>query len=175
MTVKTFDCQDIGNMDPDCTTADLTRAMRSFTIENTRFDEAFGRRMGVALADLHALEQLEFSGGLTPGQLAVRLQLTSGSVTALADRLERMGLVRRIAHPTDRRTSVLCLTEQAQDWGAEAYGPFGQEMGTLAASLSDVAREELTRFFDEAAAIAARHAERQAALSRAARSARPAS
>ena len=153
----------------------LIAAMRSFTIENTRFDEAFGRRMGVGLADLHALEELQFSGGMTPGRLGERLQLTSGSVTALADRLERMGLVRRIAHPTDRRTSLLCLTEQAEDWGAEAYGPFGQDMHELAATLSDEVAAEMTRFFTEAAATAARHAERQATLSRAARSARPAS
>jgi DNA-binding MarR family transcriptional regulator len=92
--------------------------MRSWTIENTRFDEAFGRRVGVGLADLHALEQLEFGGGMTPGQLGERLQLTSGSVTALADRLERMGLVRRVPHPTDRRTVSCCASPRRPSTGA---------------------------------------------------------
>ena len=162
-------------MDNGATLHALIHAMRTWTIENTRFDEAFGRRVGVGLADMHALEQLEFGGGMTPGQLGERLKLTSGSVTALADRLERMGLVRRVPHPTDRRTSLLCLTEEAEHWGAEAYGPFGEEMGALAATLSDETRAEMERFFTEAAAIAERHAERQAEHSRAARSARPAS
>jgi len=151
----------------------LLDALRAWTFETARFDEAFCRRVGVGHADLNALEQLQLSGGMTPGRLGERLQLTSGSVTALADRLERLGLVRRVAHPTDRRTSLLCLTEQAEDWGTEAYGPFGDDLTELAGTLSPEVRAEMVRFFTEAAAIAARHVERQGELSRAARPARP--
>ncbi|CAA9490103.1 MAG: hypothetical protein AVDCRST_MAG85-1175, partial [uncultured Solirubrobacteraceae bacterium] len=92
---------------------ELSRACRAWGIENSRFDHAVARRLGISPADLHALELLEFSGGLTPGQLAERLQLTSGSVTALADRLERLGLVERRPNPKDRRSNVLCLAPQA--------------------------------------------------------------
>jgi DNA-binding MarR family transcriptional regulator len=148
-------------------------AMRKWGIENTRFDDAFARRAGIVPADLHALEELQFSGGMTPGQLGHRLQLTSGSVTALVDRLERQGLVERRPHPTDRRAIVITLTPEAESFGMETYGPFGEELTALAARLSPQTREEMTAFFTEAAAIAARHAERQAELSRAARTARP--
>lgn len=51
--------------------------------------------------------------------LAVRrsLRLTPSTLTSLADRLERDGYLERRAHPTDRRTVVLALTET----GRRAY------------------------------------------------------
>jgi DNA-binding MarR family transcriptional regulator len=148
--------------------------MRRWSIENNRFDDAVGRRYGIGPADMHALEELEVSGGLTPGQLCARLQLTSGSVTALADRLERLGFIRRVPHPTDRRTSVLRLTELVEGFAREAYEPFGEDMLDLVETMPEQVRGEMTRFFEEAADIAARHAERQAELRRAARPAPPA-
>ena len=40
---------------------------------------------------------------MTAGQLAAEARLTSGSITAAIDRMERAGYVRRVADPEDRR------------------------------------------------------------------------
>ncbi len=58
-----------------------------------------------------ALEHLSRSDGLTLGELAERLGLTSGGVSALADRLERAGQVERVPNPRDARSRLLRLTE----------------------------------------------------------------
>ena len=150
---------------------ELVQACRAWGIENSRFDHAVARRLGISPADLHALELLEFHGRLTPGQLAERLQLTSGSVTALADRLERHGLLERRPHPTDRRSSLLCLAPEAEGYAMEFYEPFGEAMQALVARLPDRTRTEMIAFFREAAEVAARQAE----VTRAAAPARPAS
>ncbi len=148
--------------------------VRAWGTETSRLGEAIARRHGISLADLQALGELDMRGGLTPGQLAARLGLTSGAVTALADRLERHGLVERVPHPTDRRSTLLCPTDAAKDFGAASYGPLGADMGRMLATFDDAGREAIARFLREATAIAAAHADAQAALSPEGPRARPA-
>lgn len=140
----------------------LSAAMRRFTIENNRLDDAVARRHGISPADLHALEHLQITGGMTPGQLAERLQMSSGAVTALADRMEEAGLLTRAPHPSDRRSTLLRLTAQAERFCAEAYEPFGADMARVARRLNAGERGVVARFMDDVAEVAAEHAARQA-------------
>ena len=140
---------------------ELHDALRRFVIENARLDLAVARRHEISLADLHALDHLEFSGGLTPGQLGTQLGLTSGAVTALADRLERLGLLQRKPHTTDRRSTVLCLTELAEGFAEDAYASFGEDMSAAAAELSARDQRTVAAFLERAAEIAAAHVARQ--------------
>ncbi|MEV4014323.1 MarR family transcriptional regulator [Nonomuraea angiospora] len=55
------------------------------------------------------------------------LGLTTGSVTALVDRLERLGYLARRPDPTDRRKSLIQLTDIARQKTWELYGPFVTE------------------------------------------------
>ena len=48
--------------------------------------------------------------GLTMGELSQRLMVTGGNITGITDQLEAEGLVRRAAHPTDRRAFAVQLT-----------------------------------------------------------------
>jgi DNA-binding MarR family transcriptional regulator len=48
--------------------------------------------------------------GLTMGELSQRLMVTGGNVTGITDQLEAEGLVKRAAHPTDRRAFAVQLT-----------------------------------------------------------------
>lgn len=140
----------------------LKHAMRLFIIENDRLDDAVARQHDIGAADLHALEHLEISGGMTPGQLGERLQLSSGTITALVDRLEAAGLLERAPHPSDRRSTMLCLTARAQAFAEQIYGPFGDDLMAATKRLNAAERATVTRFFSECAAVAADHAARQA-------------
>jgi DNA-binding MarR family transcriptional regulator len=62
-----------------------------------------------------------------PSQLAVQLGLTTGSVTAMLDRLERLGYVTRSADPADRRKVVIRITPKAAKKAATIYGPIVEE------------------------------------------------
>jgi DNA-binding MarR family transcriptional regulator len=61
-------------------------------------------------------------GPMTQRQLSAALRCTPRNVTGLVDALEGMGLVTREPHPTDRRATLVTLTDQggetARDWGA---------------------------------------------------------
>jgi DNA-binding MarR family transcriptional regulator len=72
-------------------------------------------RVGLHPTDYKALSALQRRGPLTAGALADTTGLTTGSVTALVDRLARRGLVRRLRDPADGRRVVVEVTEQAID------------------------------------------------------------
>lgn len=72
---------------------------------------------GISLQTFEVLLRIGRSpeGWVTMSQLAGAVALTTGGVTRLADRLERDGLVRRGACPTDRRVVHLELTENGRE------------------------------------------------------------
>ena len=51
---------------------------------------------------------------LPPHVIADRLLVTSGTMTSLLDTLERRGLIRRVAHPSDRRKLLIDITDDAR-------------------------------------------------------------
>lgn len=56
-----------------------------------------------------AILHLWMSGAMTMSELGSRIPLSRAAMTALADRLEQDGLVRRIADAHDRRRTLLAL------------------------------------------------------------------
>jgi DNA-binding MarR family transcriptional regulator len=91
-----------------------------------RFEDAAAEYFGVNRTAMRCMDVLERAGQLTAGEIARQTGLTSGAVTALLDRLERAGWVRRLRDETDRRRILVELTEKAQQGAAEVYGPFAE-------------------------------------------------
>src|SRR4051812_20650922 len=71
--------------------------------QDSAFDNLAAERLGVNRTDLHCINIIENSGGLTAGELAKEAGLTTGAVTGVIDRLERAGYARRVSDPADRR------------------------------------------------------------------------
>jgi len=83
---------------------------------SSRIESALQRRIvstfGISLARFDLLAQIERAGGvLTMSDASRRMMVTNGAITGLADRLVDEGFVAREAHPTDRRTILIRLTE----------------------------------------------------------------
>jgi DNA-binding MarR family transcriptional regulator len=113
----------------------------------------FKRMLDLTLADqgltveewtvMNKLHQAGPSFSLSPGQLARRLELTSGAMTARLDRLEEAGLVRRRPDPEDRRGLKIELTEAGMRKYQEAIGAQAEKEAFVAAALSDQEKDEL--------------------------------
>jgi len=70
---------------------------------------------GISLARFDLMAQLErVGGGLTMSEVSRRMMVSNGATTSLVDKLVEDGLVEREAHPEDRRTTLLHLTEQGR-------------------------------------------------------------
>ena|SRR6266540_4545977 len=111
------------------------------------FDEAVAAHLGINRTDLRCLDVLlqELGAEATPGRLGGRLGLTTGSVTAMVDRLERLGYLTRSPDPADRRKVVVRPTEAILAKTAEIYGPLAAEGEDL---LSRYTVEELELIAD---------------------------
>jgi DNA-binding MarR family transcriptional regulator len=79
-------------------------------------------RHGVYEGQQFVLRRLWREDGLTPGQLARQLGLSTPTVTRAATRMEAAGLLRREPHPGDRRLVRLWLTSRGRQL-EEVIGP----------------------------------------------------
>ncbi|WP_084957046.1 MarR family transcriptional regulator [Thermoactinospora rubra] len=104
------------------------------------YDEAAASVLGVNRTDLRCIELLNQHEALTPSRLGSELGLTTGSVTAMLDRLERMGYLTRSPDPTDRRKVLVHITDTARERSWQLYGPFVTEGEAL---MKDYSSEDL--------------------------------
>lgn len=71
-------------------------------------------REGLTVTQLRLLSQLYEQEGLSNAELADRLYVTRPSVSALLERLERGGFIRREVSPSDRRGICIWLEERGR-------------------------------------------------------------
>lgn len=93
----------------------VTSVMRAQQIMLGRLNEQLEKH-GLTFARYEALMLLYYSrsGSLPLGKMGTRLQVHQTSVTSLVDGLERLGLAERVAHPTDRRTTLASITNDGR-------------------------------------------------------------
>jgi DNA-binding MarR family transcriptional regulator len=125
--------------------------LRRLVLERQRFLAHLGRRLGVTRTEFEALDELSERGGLTPGELGERLSLTSGSITALVDRLERLGWAARERHPQDRRKVVVRLSADAEATADREIGPLVDAINHTAARFPARERLVIEQFLANAA------------------------
>ena len=135
-------------MSQSYTAEHITEATRRLDIAVSTLNAAVARDVGISVPELLALQNLDAEGGLGPSELARRLQLSTGAVTALVDRLEASGHAIRAAHSSDRRRVVVTRTARASEALATEAAPLAGEVRRLAESLSDAERQAVGRFLD---------------------------
>jgi DNA-binding MarR family transcriptional regulator len=114
---------------------------------------ARARQLRAQQIEALALEHVAAAGGLTPGQLADRLGLTSGGVTALTQRLEGAGLVARRPHSRDRRMRVLVATPEGLEYVRAYLQPMVEPAAQALSWLSDSDRTVVGRFLELLASL----------------------
>ena len=87
--------------------------VRANKLIHTAADEAMSRH-GVRVGQNRVLAALWERDGLTPGEVAARVHLTTPTVVNTATRMEEAGLVTRVRDPDDGRLVRLYLTERAR-------------------------------------------------------------
>ena len=117
---------------------------------SARFAHAFRRWLdakggddGLTYPGLRVLESLHCEGPAKMKALADGLGLSARNMTTVADALETDGLVRRVAHPSDRRATLLELTPTGMAAADESLAPRLAEISRLFDELSPTARHNL--------------------------------
>src|SRR3954447_5628540 len=111
---------------------ELALLLRRLTVELDAVGQRFADLHGLNRTDVRALVAIMDAArqgeALTAGRLGMAVDLRSASVTALVDRLERVGHVRRVRDPEDRRRVGLEMSESAMAAGAQHFGGPAQDL-----------------------------------------------
>ncbi|TCO65333.1 MarR family winged helix-turn-helix transcriptional regulator [Actinocrispum wychmicini] len=144
--------------------AELGTASRVYQVSVDALDEAVAGHLGVNRTDLRCLDVLMQLGTATPGVLGARLGLTTGSVTAMLDRLAKLGYLTRAPDPGDRRKVLISATDEVKAKAWQLYGPIAEEGARDANVYTEAELRLLISFLRGAAEFQDRHRARIQAL-----------
>ncbi|WP_433359411.1 MarR family winged helix-turn-helix transcriptional regulator [Streptosporangium sp. CA-115845] len=128
----------------------VVHLLRAITMELDRVGESFAARHALHPTDVRALicllDAARMGAPATPGVLGVRLGLNSAGTTAVIDRLERLGHVRRERDTRDRRRVLLKVDESAVALGWSFFGPLIHEVVVVMSRFDAADQATVERF-----------------------------
>jgi DNA-binding MarR family transcriptional regulator len=110
-----------------------------------RLSIAIAHQLGMPLADVQCMGLLA-AGPSAPSELASGLGLTTGAMTKVLDRLERVGCVTRSADSADRRRITITADPDGLARVAAPYAPMGDKMNGILAGYSGEQLEAVLAF-----------------------------
>ncbi|XRQ11345.1 MarR family winged helix-turn-helix transcriptional regulator [Actinomadura welshii] len=118
--------------------AELQDAMRRSTMFTVLLHHATASKAGMNVTDAQCVNALAMDGPQTPGRLARLMGITTGgAITAVIDRLEKAGYVRRTRDPDDRRRVIVELVAENADQFSAYFEPMGRAFRERLAGCSD--------------------------------------
>jgi MarR family 2-MHQ and catechol resistance regulon transcriptional repressor len=100
---------------------------------------------GLNFSDFSIMEALLHKGPMPINTIGEKVLLTSGSMTAAANRLEEKGFITRIQDPSDGRCFYLHLTKRGRRLITNVFDKHSQNLEKIAAVLNPQERSELVR------------------------------
>jgi MarR family transcriptional regulator, 2-MHQ and catechol-resistance regulon repressor len=111
----------------------------------TKADRKSIQDSGLGLSDFAIMEALLHKGPLMINQIGEKVLLTSGSMTAAINRLEKEDYVKRIKDTEDGRCCYVALTKSGQNVIEAAYAGHVKNLEKVADVLSSEEKVELVR------------------------------
>ncbi|WP_443079904.1 MarR family winged helix-turn-helix transcriptional regulator [Streptomyces sp. P9-A4] len=130
--------------------SDASEVYRRYLSAVMLHGHASAKACELGATDLYALNILQLTGPMTPGELGTRTGLTTGPTTRLIDRLEQAGYVRRAPDPGDRRKVIVEPIGKPADLD-RVMTPARQRIGQLLRGYSPEQLEVLFDYFARAA------------------------
>ena len=135
--------------------ARMADVMRDFMANAVLFQDAVARTGGLNSTDLQTVSLLMSQGPATPGELAERTGLSAGgAITAVIDRLEKAGYVRRQRDQADRRRVIVTAdVDKVLEQVGPVYGRVGARWAAYLDTLTDEQIELANEVFARASQI----------------------
>lgn len=135
----------------------LDRVLRRVSAQSVLLSDTVASHVGVNSTDLECLDLLFLAGPTTAGQLAEHAGLTTGATTAVIDRLERAGFVRRTHDSRDRRRVLVEVLPRALERIQPLYEPLAAAMARLLKGYDAAELEVIADYLSRAADVSAAH------------------
>lgn len=135
---------------PDRTDQSLI-ALRRILRATELYARDLAHAVGLTPAQLRVLQIVVERESLTPKMLARQMGVSQATVSALVDKLEQRGLVRRVPSETDRRQTHVLITPAGLDHLADAPGALQQRYVRAFARLADWEQAQLVASLERVA------------------------
>ncbi len=126
----------------------LVEALASFERAYSRWVEAPLQKSDLTYPRIRLLTVISRKGPQIMSALGDELIVSPHNITVLVDALESSGLVRRNAHPTDRRATIIELTSQGVETCAAMYAQHSEAVSELFSDLSETDQREFLRILN---------------------------
>ncbi|MEK4236271.1 MarR family transcriptional regulator [Paenibacillus sp. FSL R5-0744] len=127
--------------------------MRGLGTRTVVYQQNVAASLGLYNNDFLSVDILREKGPITAGELSKLTGLATGSVTALIDRLEKNGYVRRQNDPNDRRKVIIVPLYENKEDVIDTYMPLHTAMVKLAASYTDEELALISQFLGKASTV----------------------
>jgi DNA-binding MarR family transcriptional regulator len=132
--------------------SDLMNQMQSLaqtvSTETALFHQAAAAKLGLGITELKTISTLLQEGPMTAGQLAERLNLTTGAVSNVIDRLEQGKFAYRTADTKDRRKVIVTVNQEKLSSTNNVYRSMGEGFEKMLEPYSIEELELLVRFYN---------------------------
>lgn len=115
--------------------------------ETALFHQAAAAKLGLGITDMKTVSTLLQEGPVTAGQLAQRLNLTTGAVSNVIDRLEQQNFVKRAPDDKDRRKVIVTVNQEKLSPADNVYRSMGEAFEKLLETYSTQELEFLVKFY----------------------------
>ncbi|MFQ7234100.1 MAG: MarR family winged helix-turn-helix transcriptional regulator [Enterococcus hulanensis] len=132
---------------------EFTKTLRKFGVKNILNQQQIASALHISNYDFITIQILEETGAITAGELAKRTGLSTGSVTALIDRLEKANFVKRELDTKDRRkVNIVPIYGERKDVQT-LYEPLNESMLALIQSYDETTRAQIIDFLSKASDV----------------------
>lgn len=133
--------------------------VRRMGAQSVLLSQTVAARFGLHQTDLECLDLMIMRGEATAGEISRFVGLTSGATTAMIDRLERAGYVKRAADPRDRRRVIVRVQQNVLEPIGRVYEPIRQAMLDLWEKYDDAQLAVIADFLEKSVDLGVKQAE----------------
>lgn len=135
--------------DKELLSKQLIAELHRYGMRMSIFQRNMAQKIGVVHTDLKTANILHETGPITAGELSKITGLSTGSVTALIDRLEKEGYVRRERDESDRRRVIIIPVPDRQREFMSQYKSLGMKIQSLGNRYEKQELELILRFLQD--------------------------
>ena len=120
----------------------------SFTRAMHAHRQLMGRKMsahGVHPAQMFCLKEIAHNDGVTQRDLAEKLSISRPTLTVMLQKMEKAGLIKRLADENDQRFTRIHITPAGEATHIRIHGIVADVVTEMAGTLSEADRLELAR------------------------------
>lgn len=131
----------------------VAQALRSLALRLQLYSDGVGDDLGLHRSDLMAMnlmsQEAQRGKSMTPTDVSKKMSLSAAAVTALVDRLERVGHLVRHPDPDDRRRVRLDISKQAETVSREMFRPLNSGLSEAMSAYTDEELELVRRVLND--------------------------